>query len=65
MTGKPETVSEYLASPVVAMLSAIKRQMISDGSIRVGEMHFASPVPDEGDNPTELEGKMVSPRHVD
>ena len=39
------------------MLKAIKRQMISDGSIRVGELYFAGPVPDEGDNPTELEGK--------
>ena len=26
-------------------------------SIRVGELHFASPVPDEGGCPTELEGK--------
>ena len=40
MTGKSETVSEYPASLVVAMLSAIKRQMISDGAIRIGEMHF-------------------------
>ena len=39
------------------MLKAIKRQMISDGVIRIEEMHFAGPVPDEGDNPTELEGK--------
>ena len=57
MTGKPERASEYLASLVVAMLSAIKRQMISDGAIRSGEMHFAGPVPNEGDYPTELEGK--------
>ena len=57
MTGKPETVSEYLASLVVAMLKSIKRQIISDGAIRIGEMHFAGPVPDECDNPTELEGK--------
>ena len=57
MTGKSETVSEYPASLVVAMLKAIKRQMISDGAIRIGEIHFAGPVPDEGDNPTELEGK--------
>ena len=57
MTGKSETVSEYPASLVVAMLKAIKRQMISDGVIRVEEMHFAGPVPDEGDNPKELEGK--------
>ena len=57
MTGKPETVSEYPASLAVAMFRAIKRQMISDGAIRIGEMHFAGPVPDEGDNPTELEGK--------
>ena len=57
MTGKSETVSEYLASLVVAMLKAIKRQKISDGVIRIEEMHFAGPVPDEGDNPTELEGK--------
>ena len=55
MTGK--TAFEYLASFVVAMLSAIKRQMISDGANRVGELHFAGPVPDEGDYPTELEGK--------
>ena len=57
MTGNSDTVSEYPASLVVAMLSAIKRQMISDGAIRLGEMHFAGPVPDEGDYPTELEGK--------
>ena len=57
MTGKPEAVSEYPASLVVAMLSAIKRQMISDGAIRIGEMHFAGPVPDEGDYPAELEGR--------
>ena len=57
MRGKSETVSEYPTSLVVAMLSAIKRQMISDGAIRIGEMHFAGPVPDEGDYPTEFEGK--------
>ena len=57
MTGKPETVSEYPASLVVAMLSGIKRQMISDGAIRIGEVYCAGPVPDEGDYPTELEGK--------
>ena len=32
MTGKSEAASEYPASLVVAMLSAIKRQMISDGA---------------------------------
>ena len=58
MTGKPETACEYLASLVVAMLSAIKRQMISDGAIRVGELHFKGPVRDEGDYTTELEGKL-------
>ena len=57
MRGKAETVSEYPASLVVAMLRAIKRQMTSDGAIRIEEMFFAGPVPDEGDNPTELEGK--------
>ena len=57
MTGKSETACEHPASLVVAMLSAIKRQMISEGAIRVGELHFAGPVPDEGDCPTELEGK--------
>ena len=57
MTRKSETVPEYPASLVVAMLKAIKRQMIPDGVIRIEEMHFASPAPDEGDNPTELEGK--------
>ena len=31
--------------------------MISDGAIRVGELHFAGPVPDEGGCSTELEGK--------
>ena len=56
-TGNSETVSEYLASPVVAMLKSIKRQMISDDAIRTGERHFAGPVPNECDNPTELEGK--------
>ena len=56
-TGRSETVPAFLASIVVAMLRAIKRQMISDGAIRIGEMHFAGPVPDEGGNPTELEGK--------
>ena len=57
MMGKSETVYEYPASLVVAMVSAIKRQMISDGAITVGELHFAGPVPDEGDYPTEFEGK--------
>ena len=52
-------------------LSVIKRQMISDGAIRIGEMHFAGPVPDEGDYPTELEGKWgvdgiwIDPEAVD
>ena len=57
MTGKSETVSEYPVSLVVAMLSAIKRQMISDGAIRIGGMHFTGPVQDESDYPTELECK--------
>ena len=57
MTGKSETVSEYPASLMVAILKAIKRQIISDGVIRVEEMHFAGPVPYEGDSPAELEGK--------
>ena len=57
MTGKSETACECHASLVVAMLSAIERQMISDGAIRVGEPHLAGPAPDEGDCPTELEGK--------
>ena len=57
MTVKSETVSGYPASLAVAMLEAIKRQKISDGVIRIEEMHFAGPVPDEGDNPTELESK--------
>ena len=43
MTENSETVSEYPASLVVAMMSTIKRQ----SAIRIGEMHFASPVPDE------------------
>ena len=57
MTRKSDTVSEYPASLVVAMLKATKRQMISNVAIRIGKMHFAGPVPDEGDDPTELEGK--------
>ena len=56
-TGNSGTVSEYPASLVVAMLKSIKRQMISDDAIRIGEMHFAGPVPNACDNPTELEGK--------
>ena len=39
------------------MLKATKRQMISDGVIRIEDMHFAGPVPDEFDNPAELEGE--------
>ena len=39
------------------MLTAIVRQMISDGAIRIRDMHFAGPVPDEGDDPTEFESK--------
>ena len=57
MTGKSETACEYPASLVVAMLSALERRVISDGAIGVGELHFAGPVLDEGDCPTELEGK--------
>ena len=48
MTGKSETTCEYLASLEVVMLSAVKRQMLSDGAIRVGELHFAGPVSGEG-----------------
>ena len=51
LTGKSEIACEYPVSLVVAMVSAIKRQTISDGAIRIGEMHFAGPVPDEGDCP--------------
>ena len=65
VTGKSETVSEYPASLVVAMLRAIKRQMISDSTIRIGEMHFAGPVPDEGDYPHRARRQMESRRHVD
>ena len=57
MTGKSETACEYPASLVVPMFSAIKRQIISDGAIRVGELYFAGPVPDEGHCTTGLEGK--------
>ena len=57
MTGKAETACGYPASLVVAMLSAIKRQMISDGAIRVGELHFAGPVPDEG-----VDGMWIDPK---
>ena len=39
------------------MLSAIKRQIISNGAIRAGELHFAGPVPDEGNYTTKLEEK--------
>ena len=46
-----------LAKMLHRILSAINRQMISVGAIRVGELHYAGPVPDEGDCPTELEGK--------
>ena len=57
MTGKSETACECPASLVVAILSAIKCLMISDGAIRIGEMHFAGPVLDDGGCPTEVEGK--------
>ena len=56
MTGKSDVASEYAASPVVAMLNAIKRQVISDGALKVGKLYFTGPVPDEGDYPAELEG---------
>ena len=56
MTEKSGTASGYPGSLVVTMLSAIKRQMFSDGAIKVGELHFAGPVPDECDYPTRLEG---------
>ena len=72
MTGKSETACEYPASRVVAMLSAIKRQMISDGAIRVGELHFAGPVPDVGDYPPQslkgkwgIDGTWIYPEVVD
>ena len=56
MSGKSEAASEYPASLVEAMLGAIKRQMMSDGAIRVGELHFTGPVPDESDYTPKLEG---------
>ena len=65
MTGKSETASEYPAPLVVAMLSAIKRQMISDGAIRVGELHFAGPVLDEGDFFHRARWQTESRRHMD
>ena len=57
MMGKSETACEYPASLVVAMMSAVERQMISDGAINVGRLAFCKSVPDEGDSPTELEDK--------
>ena len=60
MSGKPEAAFEYLASHMVAILSSIKRQMILDGAIKVGTLHIAGPVPDEGDNPTKFEGTWES-----
>ena len=56
MTGKSEAASEYPVSLVVAVLGAVKRQNISDGAIKVGELHLAGRVPDEGDHPSQLEG---------
>ena len=66
-----QPASKYLASLVVTTLSAIKCQMTSDRAIRVGELHFAGPEPDEGDYPTELEGTWridgtwIDPKLVD
>ena len=60
---KSETMSENPASLVVAVLSAIKRQMIADCTIKVEELHIAAPVPDEGDYATEREGKWRSTAH--
>ena len=60
MTRKSETASEYPASLEIAILSAIKHQMISNGVIRVEELHFAVPLPDEGDYTTEMEGNLLS-----
>ena len=60
MTRKSETASEYPASLEIAILSAIKHQMISNGVIRVEELHFVVPLPDEGDYTTEMEGKLLS-----
>ena len=65
MTGKSQTACEYPASLVVAMLSAIKRQMISDGAIRVEELRFAGPVPDEGDCTHRARREMVNRRYMD
>ena len=53
---------EYPASLVVEMLNSIKRQM--SRGIRIGEMYFAGPVPDEGHYPTKLEGKLAGLRFV-
>ena len=36
MTGESEQASEYLASLLVAIMGAIKQQMILDGAIKVG-----------------------------
>ena len=58
MSGKSDTASEYLASLVVGILSAVTRQMILDGTVNVVEGHIAGPVPDEGDYTTELEGTL-------
>ena len=58
MTGKSETACEYLAVLVVALWSVLKRQMMSDGAIRGGELHFSGPVPDESGCSIELRGQL-------
>ena len=48
--------AEYPVALVVAVLKALKRQMIKDKAIRPEELAFAGHVPDEGDYAQELAG---------
>ena len=45
------------------MLSAINRQMISDGAIRVGELHMARPTELEGT--LGIDGMWIDPQLLD
>ena len=58
-------MSGHLVSLIIAILSAVKRQMILDGTIRVEELHVAGPVPDDGDGPTDreaIDGTWIDPK---
>ena len=54
--GRATMAAAYPPKLVVAVLKALRRQMVSDGTVKTDELAFAGPVPDEGDVAEDMPG---------